>query len=158
MQPPSVFESSPLGTRLPPKESVASSQASQRNWPKPSETKVGDTFYRYEATLTSSGVDEFDEPVGPGFMSVWVRTFTVESVTPKGAVIFAPCGPEENHGMRRVMDHHINKYAYPSKGEALLGFIARKKRQQAIISGQYFRSREAESAAERLLAQELKKC
>lgn len=158
MQQSSLLQSGPLGTRLPPEESVATSQASQRTWPKPSEAKVGDLFYRYHNTLTSSGVDEFDEPIGSGFESVWFTTYTVERVTPKGAVIFAPTGPDHNHGDRIVLDHYTNKFAYPSKGEALLGFIARKKREQAIMSRRYFRSREAESKAEKLLLEELKKC
>lgn len=158
MQQPPLFESATLGTRLPPKESVASSQASQRSWPKPSESKVGDLFYRYHNTLTSSGVNEYDEPIGPGFESIWFTTYTVERVTPKGAVLFAPTGPDQNYGLRVVADHHINKFAYPSRGEALLGFIARKKREQAILSRRYFRSREAESKAEKLLLEELKKC
>lgn len=106
----------------------------------------------------SSGVDEWDEPLGPGYLAVRAFEYTVEQVTPKGAVIFAPVGPEGSYGMRKVMDHYINKWAYPSKAEALLGFIARKKRQQAILSGQYFRSREAEKVAENLLAKELQKC
>ena len=157
MQQPSLLQPRTLGTRVAPKESVATSQASQRTWPKPSEAKVGDLFYRFHNTLTSSGVDEFDEPVGPGFESVWFTTYTVERVTPKGAYIFAPTGPDHNHGERLICDHYVNKFAYPSKGEALLGFIARKKREQAIMSRRYFRSREAESKAEKLLLEELKK-
>ena len=157
MQQPSVFKSSPLGTRLPPAQSAAAIQASQRNWPKPSETKVGDLFYRFHNTLTSSGVNEYDEPVGHGYEKGWFTTYIVERVTPKGAVLFAPTGPDQNYGLRLVLDHYTNKFAYPSKGEALLGFIARKKCEQAIMSRRYFRSREAESKAEKLLMEELEK-
>ncbi|MNW07633.1 hypothetical protein D3C71_2042890 [compost metagenome] len=53
------------------------------------------------------------------------------------------------------MDRTINKFAYPSKAEALLGFIARKRRQQSILIGQLARSREAQRKAEQLLAKEL---
>lgn len=158
MQQSPLLQPGPFGTRVAPQESVATSQASQRTWPKPSEAKVGDLFYRYHNTLTSSGVDEFDEPVGPGFESVWFSTYEVCSVTPKGARIMGWFGPDDGiaaKGSRPVMDHYTNKFAYPSKGEALLGFIARKKREQAIMSRRYFRSREAESKAEKLLMQEL---
>lgn len=78
-------------------------------------------------------------------------------VYPKGAYImgFFPDASGHDMGGRPVMDHYKNKYAYPSKGEALLGFIARKKRQQQILFARYSGAREAEGIAERMLEKEL---
>lgn len=108
-------------------------------------------MYRYEAILTSSGVDEFDDPIGPGFMALHCYSYDVVKVTPKGACVSA-FGFETS---KAVYDRTINKFAYPTKAEALLGFIARKRRQQAIIHNQLARSREAQYKAEQLLAKEL---
>lgn len=87
-------------------------------------------------------------------MELYCISYMVEHVTPRGCKIMA-YDSQGNWGLKPVMDHYINKYAYPSKVEALLGFIARKKRQQSILFSQYSRSREAEQKAERLLAKEL---
>lgn len=143
-----------FGADVTPTQSAATSQASQRDYLKPSQAKEGDYFYRYESHLVSSGVDEFDDPIGPGYMALYCSEYVVTKVTQKGAVILDWCRPIQTAN-RPVMDHYINKYAYPSKVEALLGFIARKKRQQSILFSQYSRSREAEQKAERLLAKEL---
>lgn len=154
MQQSPLLQPRTLGIGLPPSQPTASSQAKQRSWPKPSEAVVGDTFYRYENHLVSIGVDEFDEPLGSR-MELYCHTFNVEKVTPKGAQIFAPVGPDMNHGLRPVMDHYKNKFAYPTKGEALLGFIARKKRQQQILQARLNGAAQAELLAERQLLKEL---
>lgn len=107
-------------------------------------------FYRYEAHIVSAGVDQWDESLG-SYLKLSCYEFTVNKITPKGARII----PWVGEGDRAVMDRTINKFAYPSKVEALLGFIARKQRQQAILFGQYSRSREAEHKAEQLLAKEM---
>ena len=142
----------------PSSKSKAESEASQREHLKPSECKVGDMFYRYESHLVSSGVDEWDEPLGPGYMALYCSEYPVTRIYPKGAYIsgyfLTRSGGQELHG-RPVMDHYINKYAYPSKAEALLGFMARKRRQQTILYGQLARSKEAQLKAERLLAKEM---
>lgn len=120
---------------------------------KPSQAKVGDVFYRYESHLVSIGVDEWDESLGSR-MELYCHEFTVTLVYPKGALIHAWTRPE-GLTLQRVMDHYVNKYAYPTKAEALLGFIARKRRQQSIISNQLARSKEAQTKAEQMLAKEL---
>lgn len=156
MQQPTVLQSSSLGDGHSSTKSKAESQASEIIHLKPSQAKVGDMFYRYENRLVSAGVDEFDESLG-SYMALYCHEFSVERVTEKGARIFAPVGPEANWGTRPVLDHYVNKFAYPTKAEALLGFIARKRRQQAILRSQIARSVEAERNAQSQLQRELNK-
>lgn len=111
-------------------------------------------FYRYESQIVSIGVDEFDESLGSR-MQLYCHTYEVAKVTPSGAKVMAPMGESYKYGERPVLDCYINKFAYPSKGEALLGFIARKKRQQVLIDRQLARSIEAEYLAESALEKEL---
>lgn len=158
MQQPPLLQPFTLGIDVPSPQSKAESEASQREHLKPSECKVDDVFYRYESHLVSSGVDEWDEPLGPGYMALYCSEYPVTRIYPKGAYIsgyfLTRSGGQELQG-RPVMDHYINKYAYPSKAEALLGFMARKRRQQTILNGQLARSKEAQLKAERLLAKEM---
>lgn len=114
---------------------------------------MGDMLYRYESHLVSIGVDQWDEWLGSR-MEMYCSTFKVEHVTARGCKIMSH-DKEGNWVLRPVMDRTINKFAYPSKAEALLGFIARKRRQQSILLGQLARSREAQYKAEQLLAKEL---
>lgn len=103
--------------------------------------------------MVSRGVDEFDDSLG-SYMQLYCHEFEVERITPKGAIIHAWTKPE-GLTLQPVLDHYINKYAYPTKAEALLGFIARKRRQQTILIGQFARSKEAQRKAEQLLAKEI---
>lgn len=151
MQSKIVLQPKSLGAGIAFEESTAAIRAKQKSWPKPSEATVGDVFYRYEDRLVSRGVDEWDESLG-SYRHLYCYEFTVTKVTPKGARILDSCF-EGNE--RPVMDYYKNKFAYPTKGEALLGFIARKKRQQQILYARYSGAREAEGIAERLLAKEL---
>lgn len=155
MQSKTLLQPFTSATDYSPKESKAESEASQREHLKPSECKVGDKFYRYESHLVSSGVDQWDEPLGPGYTELYCSEYTVEKVTPKGVRI-AWYNQEGNWSPKPVMDATINKFAYPTKAEALLGFIARKRRQQSILMNQLARSKEAQTKAERLLEKELK--
>lgn len=149
MQSKIVLQSNPLAADYSPKESKAESEASQRDHLKPSECKVGDKLYRYEANLVSAGVDQWDESLG-SYMELYCWDFEVIKITPAGAMI------QGLDQQRLVLDHYINKFAYPTKAEALLGFIARKRRQQSILMGQLARSKQAQSKAEQLLEKELK--
>lgn len=110
---------------------------------------MGDVFYRYEAHMVSAGVDEWDESLG-SYMNLYCYEYMVLKVTDKGVRLIHDdlCG-------KPVMDRTINKFAYPTKVEALLGFMARKRRQQSILNGQLARSREAQRKAEHLLAKEM---
>lgn len=155
MQQSTLLQPSTSRIGLTPEESATEIQAKQRSWPNPSEVAVGDELYRYVNRNVSLGVDEWDEPIGSR-MELYCERYTVESVTPKGCRIHAPVGPDCNWGIRPVMDHYKNKFAYPSKGEALLGFIARKKRQQQILAARYFGAGEAHRLAIGHLSKELK--
>lgn len=152
MQQSPLLQPRTLGIGLPPSQPTASSQAKQRDWPKPSEAVVGDKFYRYENHLVSIGVDEWDNPLGSR-MELYCHTFEVTKVTPKGAYIQGVF--DGDRGGRPVQDHYKNKFAYPTKGEALLGFIARKKRQQQILQARINGAAQAELLAERQLLKEL---
>ena len=151
MQQSPLLQPHTLGIGLPPSKPTASSQAKQRVWPKPSEAVVGDVFYRYEDRLVSAGVDEFDNSLG-SYRHLYCFQYEVTKVTPKGARI---CLTYRDGETRPVMDSYKNKFAYPTKGEALLGFIARKKRQQQILQARLNGSHEAERLAERQLLKEL---
>lgn len=113
------------------------------------EHAVGNTWYRVEATLTSHGVDEFDDPIGPGYMAVRFHRYNVVKVTPKG-VRLAVCG----FNPRTVLHASTKKFAYATKAEALEGFIHRKNRQRKILMCQVARCDEAKRNAERMLAKE----
>lgn len=154
MQSKSLLQPCSFGTGKSYKESKAKSKASQRDHLKPSQCKVGDKFYRYESHLVSSGVDEWDEPLGPGYMALYCSEYEVHQITPKGAKIHVSHKPP-GLTLQPVLDHYINKYAYPTKVEALLGFMARKKRQQTILNRQLANSHDAEQKAEQMLAKEL---
>ena len=149
-----LLQPSSFGTGKSFKKPTASCKAKERDWPKPSSAKVGDMFYRYESQVVSIGVDEWDESLGSR-LQLYCHTYEVCKVTPNGAKVLAYVGKECRYGERPVLDCYINKFAYPSKGEALLGFIARKRRQQAILDKQLARSIEAEHLAESALAKEL---
>lgn len=157
MQQSSLLQPKSLGVGIAFEESTAAIRAKQKSWPKPSEATVGDVFYRFEDQLVSRGVDEWDNSLG-SYRHLYCNEYEVSKVYPKGAYILGWFGgPNDivSKGGRPVMDHYKNKFAYPTKGEALLGFIARKKRQQQILYTRYSGAREAEGIAERLLAKEL---
>ena len=156
MQQSPLLQSRPFGDGNPSQKSKAESEASQRDHLRPSACKVGDIFYRYENHLVSAGVDEFDESLG-AYIELYCMAFNVVSVTVKDVKIewYTADGV---YAPRPVMDHYINKFAYPNKVEALLGFLSRKRRQQAILHGQIGRSKEAAVVVNRHLEREMKKC
>lgn len=157
MQQPIVLQSGPFGDGNPPQKSKAESEASQRTHLKPSEAKVGDMFYRFENHIVSIGVDEWDNSLGSR-MELYCHEYKVSRVYPKGAYILGWFGgPDDiaSKGGRPVMDHYKNKFAYPTKVEALLGFIARKRRQQSILNRQIANSQDAERKAQQRLFHEL---
>lgn len=158
MQQSFVLQSSPFGDGNPSQKSKAESEASQREHLKPSEAKVGDMFYRYENREVSIGVDEWDNSLGSR-MELYCHEYEVSTVYPKGAYILGWFGgPDDiaSKGGRPVMDHYKNKFAYPTKIEALIGFIARKRRQQSILNRQIKNSLDAERIAQNRLFHELK--
>lgn len=87
-------------------------------------------YYRLHNALVSSGVDEFDNSLGPGYVHVYVYKFDVLKITPKGVWI-------NDYGRRRfVLNSARKKYACPTFEEAKESFRARKQRQLRILRGQ----------------------
>ena len=104
-------------------------------------TAVGDTFYRYEDLLVSAGVDEFDNPLGPAQVRVYLHQFQVIRVTPKGVWI------DGWFSKRFVLNEARKRYALPTKDEALQSFLARKERQASIYQTRVSRADQAIKAA-----------
>lgn len=88
-------------------------------------------WYRVTGVSYASMCDEFDNPTGPGRKELHIQSYPVLRTTPKGVVI--ELSPDEP---RLVLHQSRNQYASPTKEQALKNFIARKKRQIYILSGQ----------------------
>ncbi len=87
-------------------------------------------WYRVDGHRYAAPVDEFDNPVGIGRCDVHVYSLRVVRTTPKGVWLEAFGAP------RFVLRDARKKYASPTESEALLSFIARKKRQENILKAQ----------------------
>lgn len=87
-------------------------------------TKVGDVWWRFYDGLESAGVDEFDNPLGPPRVRLYVRKFIVTKVTPKGVRL-------NDGGL--VLNHWRRKYANPTKALARESFLARKEKQLSFL-------------------------
>ena len=89
-----------------------------------------DVWYRYEDVTYAAPLNEYDEPVGPGETRVHLREFTVLKHTPKGVQL-------DVYGQRKfVLKDATKRYACPTKEEASDSFLARKRRQLAILKSQ----------------------
>lgn len=99
-------------------------------------------WFRYEDAIYSDGVDEFDNPLGPGHMEVHLREFTVDKVTPKGVWL---CG----FMLRRFVLRGARKqFACPTLEGALASFQARKRKQHQIYTRKAAMADEAGMLAE----------
>ncbi len=87
-------------------------------------------FYRYES-YQQGGVDE--DSYFPPTVRVSLSTLNLVKETPKGYwICFGD--PKQYYGDKRWVSKTSRKrYAYPTKEEALNGFIFRKKRQVRIL-------------------------
>lgn len=79
-------------------------------------------WYRYEDRRYASAYGD-----GPGEVRVVLQEFRVRKVTPKGVRL-------DND--RFVATAARKRFACPTKAEAMESFLARKKRQRAILSAQ----------------------
>lgn len=87
-------------------------------------------YFRIEDVLVSAGLDEFDHPLGPPRVQLYVRRYPLLKVTPKGAWI-------DDYGRKRfVLASATKKYACPTLDGAIESFLARKQRQKAILHRQ----------------------
>ena len=85
-------------------------------------------LYRYEDVLYSSGLDEFDNPVGSPTVKVELREYPIIKKTPKGTKI------DIIGKYRIVRDNARNQFACKTIVEAKKSFILRKKRQLEILT------------------------
>lgn len=99
--------------------------------------RTGEVWYRFHERVVSAGVDEWDNPVGPGRIEVYVSKYPVMKHTPKGVWL------DIYDQKKFVLRDARKRYACPTMEEALESFVARKKRQIRILST---RLRHAEDA------------
>lgn len=76
-----------------------------------------------------SGLDEFDNPIGPGILKVELYKYGVIKRTPKGAWI-------NSCPKKFVLLTARKKFACNTVDEAKESFIARKNRQKKILTAQ----------------------
>ncbi len=103
-----------------------------------------DVLYRYEEVRYSLGVDQFDDPL-PGYtLKISLREIPVLKRTPKGAWVRRQYYTQASENDRQFIRLTARKqYASNTKEEAKECFIARKKRQIQILSGQLEQAKEA---------------
>ena len=102
-----------------------------------------EVWYRYEETLWAPSLNEWEEPVGRGSISIRLQEFPVLKHTPKGVWLFTFFGDK-----RFVLRDARKRFACPTKEEALESFIARKKRQATIFESRARNARLAIKLAE----------
>lgn len=81
-------------------------------------------------------------------IKVKCEEFNVRRTTPKGYWIRSPHA--YRGGERWVSNYSKKRYAYPTKKEALISFIARKRRQIGILSYQLEKATVAKTEAVKL--------
>jgi hypothetical protein len=111
----------------------------------PAKPIVGDTWYRYE-DVRHADVNEYDD-VGPTYVKLYLRTYRVSKVTPKGVWLsyFFIGGSD-----RFVRLDARKRFAHSTKEEALDAFKARKAAQTRILEAQLKLVRDAVRQAERV--------
>lgn len=89
-----------------------------------------EVWYRYDSYLVSAGVDEFDSPLGPPSVAVYLHTYKVLKHTRRGVWL-------DNYNAKRfVLSTARKRFACPTIEEAKQSFIARKRRQAHILQRQ----------------------
>jgi hypothetical protein len=106
---------------------------------------VGDIWFRYEDVKYAPSLNEFDEPIGEGRLAVEMRQYKVIRETPKGAWIsqYWPNTSFSSDEEKFVRNNSVKKFAYPTKEEARIGFIARKNAQLRILKAGVSRAEKA---------------
>lgn len=95
-------------------------------------------WYRYEDVQWAPPFDENENAMGSGSLSVELRSFTVAKTTSKGVWLHQYGGSD-----RFVRREARKRFACPTQQEALESFIARKERQQSILTAQLNRATSA---------------
>lgn len=91
-------------------------------------------WYRYEDVRYAAPLDEYDEPSGPGRLSVELRKYAVVKHTPCGVRLDIGCFVSKTSKKR---------FAHATLEEARESFIARKERQASIYQARVNRADEA---------------
>jgi hypothetical protein len=87
--------------------------------------------YRYENHVVSAGVDEFDNPLGPGYTQIYCHEYEILSDTPKG--FWIRYWPNPN-GKRFILKDAKKCFVHLTQREALEAFVRRKYRQISILN------------------------
>lgn len=91
---------------------------------------MADVLYRYDLQRWAAPLNEFDEPIGRGRLTLECREFRVLKWTPCGAWI------EHGFDKKFVLLTARKQFACRTKEEAAMAFRARKKRQIHILKSQ----------------------
>lgn len=99
--------------------------------------KAVEIWFRFEDHMVSDGVDEFDNPLGPGHIEIYMREFEVEKHTRKGVWL-------RGFMFRRFcLNETRRKFACPTMESALASFLARKRKQMQIYENRVSRAEQA---------------
>ncbi len=116
-------------------------------------SSVGDKFYKVYAQSYSVIIDAEREEYGSSPLYLKEAVYKVVKVTPKGVWIDYQCD------IARGRPHFVRldsrkKFAYPTREQALDGFIAKKRRHVSILSAQHDDALQALNMALRVKAGE----
>jgi hypothetical protein len=106
---------------------------------------VESMYYRINSVLVSAGVDEWDNPLGPARVHVYVQKLEVIAKTPKGIWL-------NYYGKKRlVLDASRKRFACPTLEQAKESFRMRKARQLKILRRQIANAEAALAAVDELV-------
>jgi hypothetical protein len=106
-------------------------------------TSFPEYWYRFDDRLVSSGVDEFDEPLGPARVAIYMTKLEVIRHTPKGAWL------KSGGGQRFVLNDVHKRYACATIAQAKESFIARKRKQIKIYTARIHHAEQAIAQVQR---------
>ena len=92
---------------------------------------IGDIWYRYMETQYAAPLDEYERPMGNGSVQINLTEYHVIKETPKG-VWLRHTGFLMYNWKKFVLLGSRKKFACPTKEEAMVSFIARKRAQIRI--------------------------
>jgi hypothetical protein len=107
---------------------------------------IQEYWYRYQAFRQSYGTDEWDESTGY-HIRLSCFEYRVIKHTPKGVWLQQPYCPKNKF----VLKNAKKRFAYPTKREALISYIARQKRRLSILRSQIEDSKMGLHVADRML-------
>lgn len=104
-------------------------------------------WFRFEDRMVSDGVDEFDNPLGPGHLEVALREYEVAKETPKGVWL------RSFMTRRFVLRGARKQFACATIEQALASYLARKRKQASIYEKRATRAVQAGMLAEQKTAE-----